>query len=176
MALTERPTLHLIMGLPGAGKTTLAKILQKITRSARLSSDDYRLVIYPEPTFSQNEHDNLYALIDHSAEHLLSTGHSVIYDANLNRYVHRKEKYELAKKFEARVILWWVKTPKSLSKQRRLDEQDTLLLPKGETSEMMFERIAEILEEPKSSEPVIEIDGTDIDPAKISEILKSVDK
>ena len=159
----SKPTLHLLMGLPGAGKTTLAKILQKLTKAARLSSDDYRLIIYPEPTFSQKEHDSLYALIDHSTEHLLEAGHDVIYDANLNRKVHRQEKYELARKFDAEVILWWVKTPKEMAKKRRVDEQDVLLLPEGETPEKMFDRIATILEEPASEESHIEIDGSHID-------------
>jgi predicted kinase len=154
------PTLHLLMGLPGAGKTTLANILQKLTKSARLSSDDHRLIIYPEPTFSQKEHDDLYALIDHSAEHLLQAGHGVIYDANLNRYSHRKEKYDLAKKYNADVVLWWVRTPKELAKKRRVSEQDKNLIPEGETPERMFDRIANILEEPGKDEKHFEVDGT----------------
>lgn len=171
-----KPTLHLLMGLPGAGKTTLAKTLQKITKAARLSSDDYRLIIYPEPTFSQKEHDNLYGLIDHSVEHLLEAGHDVIYDANLNRKTHRQEKYNLAKKYDSNTILWWVKTPKELAKKRRIDEQDHTLLPEGETSENMFERIASIIEVPKSDEPYIEIDGQSITAHVVKEALKTHSK
>ncbi|MCA9323831.1 ATP-binding protein [Candidatus Saccharibacteria bacterium] len=169
----SKPTLHLLMGLPGAGKTTLAKTLQKLTKAARLSSDDYRLIVYPEPTFSQKEHDNLYALIDHSTEHLLAAEHDVIYDANLNRREHREEKYALAKKYNARVILWWVQTPKKLAKQRRIDEQDQLLLPEGETSERMFDRIAGILEEPSAQEPAVMIDGTDITAEAVRKALEA---
>lgn len=167
----NKPTLHLLMGLPGAGKTTLARVLQKLTKAARLSSDDYRLIIYPEPTFSQKEHDDLYALIDHSAEHLLAAEHDVIYDANLNRYSHRKEKYDLAKKYNANVILWWVCTPKELAKERRVKEQDKNLIPEGETSERMFDRIADILEEPGTDEKYIEVDGTKISEDEIRKLL-----
>jgi len=166
-------TLHLIMGLPGAGKTTLAKTLQHITKAARLSSDDYRLIIYPEPTFSQKEHDNLYALIDHSVEHLLAADHDVIYDANLNRYHHRAEKYRLAKNHRAAVVLWWVKTPKAIAKQRRVAEQDQLLLPEGESSITMFDRIAAIIEEPTEDESHIEVDGTRITAAYVQKLLLS---
>jgi len=159
------------MGLPGAGKTTLAKTIQKITKAARLSSDDYRLIIYPEPTFSQKEHDNLYALIDHSTEHLLAGGHDVIYDANLNRHKHRAEKYDLARKYDAQVKLWWVQTPKELARQRRIDEQDQILLPEGESSEGMFDRIANILEEPKADEQHYIIDGTHITQKSVQQKL-----
>lgn len=159
------------MGLPGAGKTTLARTLQSITKSARLSSDDYRLLIFPEPSFTQTEHDNLYALIDHSVEHLLRAGHDVIYDANLNRRHHRQEKYDLAGKYGARVVLWWVKTPAELAKSRRIAEQDNLLLPAGETAEAMFERIAGIFEAPGKDEPYIEVDGTAIGRDYIERLL-----
>lgn len=166
-----KPTLHLLMGLPGAGKTTLAKTLQKLTKAARLSSDDYRLLIYPEPTFSQKEHDNLYGLLDHSVGHLLEAEHDVIYDANLNRKIHRIEKYELAKKYDANVRLWWVQTAKELAKQRRVDEQESLLLPEGETPERMFDRIAEVFEKPEADEPYTAVDGTNVTTSSVKELL-----
>ncbi len=168
-----QPTLHLLMGLPGAGKTTLAKTLQAITHAARLSSDDYRLIIYPAPTFSQKEHDNLYALLDHTAEHLLAADYDVIYDANLNRKHHRQEKYDMAHKQNAKVILWWVQTPRILAKERRISEQIHTLLPAGETPDKMFERIAQILEEPQSDEHFIAVDGRSITPQKIKALLES---
>lgn len=170
----QRPTLHLLMGLPGAGKTTLAKTLQKLTKAARLSSDDYRLIIYPEPTFTQTEHDNLYSLIDHSAEHLLASNHDVIYDANLNRYIHRQEKYALADKYNANIVLWWVKTPRGLSKERRIADQNQTLLPEGDTADNMFERIANILEEPEQNEKYIEIDGTNLEVEEVKKALETV--
>lgn len=167
----SRPTLHLLMGLPGAGKTTLAKTIHAITKAARLSSDDYRLIIFPEPTFSQTEHDNLYALLNHSTEHLLAAGHDVIYDANLNRYHHRQEKYAMAARQNADVLLWWVKTPTELARERRMKEQDHQLLPEGETSGNMFDRIAEILEAPMKGEHHVVIDGTHITKEEVKKLL-----
>jgi len=127
------------MGLPGAGKSTLAHILQDITGASRLSSDDMRLQLFPRPSFTQAEHDELYALIDHNVAHLLESGRDVIYDANLNRKHHRQEKYDLAAQYNANVQLWWVQTPEEIAKSRRIANQNHLLLPSGETAEKMFD-------------------------------------
>lgn len=167
-------TLHLLMGLPGAGKTTLAKHIQSITKAARLSSDDYRVNIFPHPSFSQKEHDDLYAILNHSTEHLLASGRDVIYDANLNRKEHRQEKYHLAKKLQARVILWWVKTPETLAKSRRVAEQNSVLLPEGESAERMFERIAKVIEPPKRNEAHIVVDGTHITRETVEQLLATI--
>lgn len=168
-----KPTLHLLMGLPGSGKTTLAKTLQKITKAARMSSDDYRLLVFPEPQFTKKEHDNLYGLLDHSVEHLLEAGNDVIYDANLNRSIHRQEKYLLAKKIGADVKLWWVQTPTELSRERRLREQDLNLVPEGETPELMFDRITEVFEAPNNDEVYIAVDGTKITNEYIMKLLST---
>ncbi len=161
------------MGLPGAGKTTLAKALQELTGAVRLTSDEHRLLIFPNPTFTQKEHNSLYAMLDHNTEHLLSSGNSVIYDANLNRYIHRHEKYEIAKKYGAEVVLWWVRTPAELAKERRTSEQDQRLLPPDTTSGELFEHVADLIENPdkEKGENYIEITGIDITPEKVQNLL-----
>lgn len=155
-------TLHLLVGLPGSGKTTLAKLIQKETGAIRISSDDFRLLLFPEPTFTQEEHDNLYALIDHNVEHLLQSGHSVVYDANLNRRVHRDEKYAMAERLNADVKLWWVQTEEDISRTRRLEEQDVRLVTNHETPGEMFDRISDVFEAPGEDEPHIDIVGIDL--------------
>lgn len=157
-----KPTLHLLMGLPGSGKTTLSKILEEQTGAKRISSDESRLSLFKNPVFDQKEHDELYAMLDHNVEHLLEAGESVIYDANLNRKQHRQEKYDLADKTGAAVILWRLTTPDELSRKRRLEEQDMKLVPKWEKPERMFERIQDVYEPPEDDEPNIAIDGTNI--------------
>jgi predicted kinase len=159
------------MGLPGSGKTTLASILASITGATLVSSDESRLLMFEKPSFSPEEHDMLYTNLDHNVEHLLEAGKDVIYDANLNRLEHRQQKYILAHKHGADVRLWWVQVPEAYAKNRRMSEQDERLIPSGETSEKMFDRIASIIEQPLDTELYSIVDGTDIKPETISKLL-----
>src|SRR5690606_3803030 len=116
-----KPTLYLLMGLPGAGKTTAAKIIEDLTGAVRLSSDEARLMIWPEPTFSEAEHAELYGYLDEQTEQLLKSGRSVIYDANLNRFIHRQQKYDIAALTNAEVVLIVVRTPAEVAYRRAVE-------------------------------------------------------
>ena len=166
------PTLYLLLGLPGAGKTTTAKEISKLTGAVHLSSDNIRLELFTKPCFSQAEHDALYESLDKTCEQLLRGGKNVIYDANLNRYIHRQEKYELAKRVGAATRLLWIDVSRSTAKQRRLDEKrHHSLVPTNETPQAMFERIADIFEPPKRGEAYTLLDGTRITTDYIKSIL-----
>lgn len=169
-----KQTLFLMMGLPGAGKTTAAKLIEKITGAARLSSDEARLMLWPEPNFSEEEHQALYEYLDDQTKGLLQSGKSVVYDANLNRKIHRDEKYQLAKETGVEVVLCWVKIPRELAKNRRIEESEHhhLVTPIDSDPAKMFERIADVIEEPDQNEPVVELDGTKISTDYIKQQLQ----
>jgi predicted kinase len=168
----QQPTLFLMFGYPGAGKTTAAKLISELTGATRLSSDDLRIELFPKPTYTEAEHSTVYKTLDQRVEQLLSEGKSVVYDANLNRYVHRAEKYAIAKKTNVRPVLIWVKVPRDFSKERAVIRGHHHLVPEDETFESMFERVANTLEEPSSDEPVYTLNGTYLTPDTISEMLK----
>lgn len=152
-----------MLGYPGAGKTTAAQCIASATGAVHVSSDAVRRQLLPESRFTQQEHDQLYAELDQRVASLLQQGQSVVYDANLNRYAHRQEKYTLAKQLHATPVLVWVKTPQHLAKQRRVSaEPQHDLTPQNETPEQMFDRIAELFETPHADEPYVELNGTSI--------------
>lgn len=159
--MSKQPTLYLMMGLPGAGKTTVAKLICQLTGAEHVSSDETRRELFPVSAFTQEEHDRLYAALDEQVTNLLRTGRSVVYDANLNRYMHREEKRLLAKQLGVNTVLVWVKTPDQLARMRRVNiEPQHDLIPESETPGQMFERIASVIEEPRASESPIIINGT----------------
>jgi predicted kinase len=164
-----KPTLYLMMGYPGAGKTTIAKLIAEQTGAVLLSSDAVRMELFPEPSFSQSEHDQLYAALDTKTAELLRDNNSVIYDANLNRYEHRQEKYQICQETGAQAVLVWVRTSKEVAKERATHDSRSHLVPQSETPSAMFDRIADIIEEPRDDEPAVQIVGEDITP----EIIKA---
>lgn len=167
----HQPTLFMMFGYPGAGKTTTAKIVHELTGAEHLASDVIRLEMFPQPTYTQEEHDALYTELDRRTEGLLKAGKSVIYDANLNRYMHRLEKYALCDKTKARAVLLWVQAPKELARDRAVLRGHHHLVPKDETFESMFDRVSGSIEEPREDEPLYTLDGANLRKEAVAEIL-----
>lgn len=169
--MQQKPTLYLMLGYPGAGKTTAAEIIHDLTGAVHMSSDKQRLKMFPAPSFSETEHAALYSALDRKTEKLLQAGQDVIYDANLNRHRHRVEKYTICERVGATPVLIWVKAPKELAKTRASHTSRLHLVPHHESPEAMFNRIARVLEEPHPNEPYTQLDGTKITPGYIKQTL-----
>jgi predicted kinase len=167
-----RTTLYLLFGYPGAGKTTTAKIIEGLTGATRLSSDEVRLQLFPNPQFTAQEHAEVYTYLNSKCRRLLTEGKSVIYDANLNRRAHRQEKYDIAKGLNAETVLFWIKTPRKLAKERAVGLERSHFVPQHETANEMFERIAGVIEPPDTTEATITLDGTHISQEEIKDALK----
>ncbi len=174
MASETKPTLYMMLGYPGAGKTTIAEHIATATGAVHLNSDRFRLHLFREPKFTQEEHDLIYRALDYQAELLLASGVSVIYDANLNLYIHRKSKYDIAKRAGATAKLIWVRTDEPLAKRRAVEEADgNPRRPYGNMSPRLFNRLVRAIEVPREDEPVIELSGgPDMSPENTRRVIR----
>jgi len=119
------PTVHLICGTLGAGKTTLARRLARETESVRFSLDEWIMQLFgteaPEPMQfpwwverAQRCSLQIWAL----CRQLLSVDRDVILDFGFPTREHRAEYIALARAAGATVKLYVVNADPSLRRQR----------------------------------------------------------
>lgn len=77
------PTLHLMVGLPCSGKTTLARQLERERLALRLTPDEWQIPLFVQDV-NHPEHDNRHnqveSLLWELAQRALSIGTSIILD------------------------------------------------------------------------------------------------
>ncbi len=98
------PTLTLFCGLPGAGKTTLARRLEGDGRGVRLCTDDWQAEL-GVPHTDTDFHERLQPVLYRHALDLLRHGTDVILEDGLWQRVERDEKLADARACGARVEL-----------------------------------------------------------------------
>lgn len=87
----------LICGLPGVGKTTLAKDLAPLINAVVLSTDKIRKELIPNPTYRWQERRLIYDVLMLLAKYLYNAGINCILDATFSTEYSRKElKHKLA--------------------------------------------------------------------------------
>lgn len=173
----NKPLLYMMLGVPGAGKTSVSEYIADLTKAVHISSDQFRKHMFDSPeSITETEHSQIYSMLDYITEQILKSGKSVIYDANLNRYIHRQEKYAICDKVGAEPKLIWVRTDEKVARLRAT-EQAYLHpghRPFGNMSLKTFERLFDQMEEPRSDEQAATIIGNNISPDEIKKVIKSI--
>lgn len=164
--------LFLMLGFPGAGKTTVSKLLEGQTGAVHLWADHERHKRFGKPTHTHEENLKLYGELNKITDLLLAKGKNVIFDTNFNFFKDREHLRQIAAKHGAQTIVIWVRTPKELARERATKDahlQHTRVL--GNMPVEHFERISNNLEPPREGERVVEFDGTHVTPEQVAEAL-----
>jgi predicted kinase len=166
------PTLYVFVGAPGAGKTTVSRLIHEATGAVHLWADWERQNMFDTVTHSKQESDKLYAELNQRTHKLLAEGKSVIFDTNFNYRKDRDYVRALADKEGATTCIIWMQTPLEVARERALHEHhrdrngyDTTMTPEE------FDRLTNHLEPPEVNEQFISIDGTDIDESAVKRQL-----
>lgn len=175
--MNKKPILYMMLGIPGSGKTSVSEHIADATKAVHISSDQFRKHMFDNPeNITEVEHDQIYSMLDYIAEQILKSGKSVIYDANLNRYIHRHEKYAICDKIGAKPQLVWVETDEEIARKRATEQADKhpQHRPFGNMRPETFKRLAAQMEEPRADEEAVIINGNDIDKTKIEKAIRSL--
>ena len=166
-----------MLGYPGAGKTTTAKIIHKLTGAEHLWADHVRREMYDHPTYSHAENMHLYPHLNDMTDKLLSEGKSVVFDTNFNFYSDREHLRSIAAKHGAHTIVVWVQADKNIAKKRATVDAHLHISTRvlGNMSVEHFERISSNQEDPHEDETVIDIEGREISESYVLTQLNQAD-
>ena len=104
------PTLFLICGLPGAGKTTLAKTLEETQHALRLTPDEWMAKIVGDG-FDEEKRSAVEAIMWEIGQRCLSLGVNVILDFGFWSRTERDDYRARAKKIGAQTELFYLNVP-----------------------------------------------------------------
>lgn len=169
----KKPLLVLFVDLPGSGKTTFAKKLEKKIGAVNLVSDSLRLWMWgsleaklaahndPEARAANNK--LTFGALNYATNQVLAVGQSVIYDCNANRRSERQEKYDLATKHGALALVVRLRVPHDVLIHRLQTREETHDARQfaGEKAHQVLAQFSAALEEPGDDEFTIEINGED---------------
>lgn len=170
----NQPTLFLMLGFPGAGKTTTAKIIHEQTGAMHVWADHERRRIFSNPSHSPAESRKLYAYLNNVVDGLLAEGKSVIFDTNFNFYKDRQRLRRIASKHGAKTIVVWLATSKLLAKQRAVHDRSLRNGYEFVLSENDFDRMSNHLQLPHEDETVVKLNGTHVTAETVADVLRKI--
>lgn len=118
------PTLIVVSGLPGTGKSYFSARLAERLRFVTLESDALRKILFPFPSYGQQESTQLFQTIHLAIQALLKKGISIILDATNLSERHRERLYSIADRSGAKLILVRVEAPPDVVLERLKGRKD----------------------------------------------------
>ncbi len=123
---TANPVLIMLSGLPGTGKSYLARGLREILPFVIIESDQVRKILFPEREYTGEESQWVHRTCHALMIKLLRKGVRVIYDATNLYERHRELVYQIADREGIRLIVVKVVASQQVVAQRlgKRQEQD----------------------------------------------------
>ncbi len=117
-ATTATPVLIMLSGLPGTGKSFLARKIAERLPVTIVESDLVRKILFPKPTYTGEENAWVHRVAHVLIREQLATGRRVIYDATNLIEWHRERAYRLAEQTGSRLIVVRTVAPESVVRDR----------------------------------------------------------
>ncbi len=156
-----RPTLFLLYGFPGSGKTYFARQLCEELQAAHVQGDRIRSELFENPQFGKQENKTVTQLMRYMCEEFLSAGVSVVFDMNAMRASQRRTLRDMARKAKAEPVLVWFQvdpeTAYMRTTKRDRRKSDDKYAPS--ITRAMFDAQASAMQNPTATEDYIVISG-----------------
>ncbi len=116
--VTAYPVLIMLSGLPGTGKSYLARKLCEKIPFVVVESDFVRKTLFNPPTYSPRESALVHRVCHILIDRFLKKGLRVIFDATNLSEVHREYVYRLADKNNAKLVIVQTVAPEEVVRER----------------------------------------------------------
>ena len=103
-----KPVLICLYGLPGSGKSFVARNLANSIDAAHVSAERIRSELFQEPRYDTQENAIILHLMNYMTEEFLKAGIGVVYDTNALRLAQRRNLRALAQDHKASYLLVWL--------------------------------------------------------------------
>lgn len=171
-----KPTLFMLYGFPGAGKTYLAKNLRETIQAAHVNADKIRYQLFEDPRYDRAENEIVDQLMEYMTEEFLDAGVSVVFDTNAIKKSQRRVLRDIARKKKAEHVLVWLQIdPESafmrVSQRDRRRSEDRVAQP---LDKPLFDEITSRMQNPGHDEGYIVLSGKHSYPMQRSSIVKKL--
>jgi predicted kinase len=153
-----KPILYLMVGYPGAGKTTVAQIIHERTRAVHIWTDYERKQMFGDK-YNRDDSKVLYDALNKRVVELLRSGKSVIYDTNFSYAADRNALKKMASDVGADTKIVWLTTSKEVAKVRVIRANTNDINRVFAMSDDDFDYVAGHFQPPTEEEKPIKIDG-----------------
>ena len=103
-----KPVLFMLYGMPGAGKSFVARQLSEQIVVANVQGDRIRAELFENPTYTKQENHIVASIMTYMTQEFLKAGISVVFDVNAMRLSHRRALRNMASRFGAEPVLMWL--------------------------------------------------------------------
>lgn len=171
-----KPTLIMLYGYPGAGKTYLANNLCETIHAAHVNGDKIRYQLFETPRYDRAEDEIVDHLMGYMTEEFLDAGVSVVFDTNVVKKSQRRILRDVARKKKAQHALIWLQIdPESafarVSGRDRRKSEDKHAQP---LDRPLFDEMSARMQNPGHDEDYIVLSGKHSYPMQRTAIVKKL--